>query len=482
MPSWKVIKAPKSLYLPVILGQGFDKSGMQVGPDDKLEVLKGSNQIRINGVDYKMMIAVDTLRTDEKGVIQLSKPAPPARVNSGGAGYASVGGLGKAVRSAAENTFTPEGSRQSSRQSSRRSPGGATSARGFPIVSDETGPYGAPTRPYDDPGFFDDGGGSGPSMDLGEPDPDFDPGCDLTDVFADPTVEKRNITLGDGSQAWAWFDKVSGKQVGTPTRIYQAAFVEGRQVGQRVRSQGPKVEFDEAEYQAALAEQMEHTTLAPTGHDIPRAQPKHAPRTLHGSSPRPIPPGMAEGSFQKRPPLREIHQEEFQQMERQAASHVCAPSGSPHLDNLISASTWGGYPIGKLTWLQGPAPLRRALLIAAGASYTESFTTALGDMALLQVRAKPIIVLEIEDLTSTEARLGLAEDLPTLIEQIAGIKKAAFVISTPTVDTKLLQFMSALVITIETLATDERFTKATLIKNTLCDQQGQATTFPTPQV
>lgn len=451
MSDWKTIKAPKSLYLPVILDGakgGLENTGMRVSHLDTLRVLPGSNRIEINGVEYKMMIAVDALKVDDRGFIQLDKPKPPSRLFSGGEGRASVGRIGSAAVAARQNAFTTDG------PSRKRT--GASHARGFPIVPEETPAYGRPLRQEDvlvsDPAW--DAALQGA---LGKPQKTFSDD-EINAAFADPNIEVREITLKDGSTAYARFDKRSGQQVGTPFRQYQARYdSEGRQIGAPAPTRGRN--FDQAKYDRLMREQMADAMPAPTGHDTPRqATPKHASRTLHGPPPTPVPPAP-------------VYMDES----------VATSTGSLHLDSHITAAEAGGFPIGLLTWLQGPHAARAALMKAAKATYTKSFASALGDMALLKKDQTPLIALELDDLTSPETRLALADDLPTLVEQVKGIEKAAFLLSTPRQDSKLTAFCSALVISIDFDEQDERFLKATIVSSDINPaMQGKSIMFPVP--
>lgn len=468
MSDWKTIKAPRALFLPVLLGgagekKGFENTGMKVFPHDEIRVMPGSNRIEINGVEHRMLISTDVLRTDAEGYIHLDKPKPPSRIFSGGEGRASVGKMGHAVASARQNSFTPEG------RAPRRQ--GATHARGMPIISDETPAYGRPVQ-QDDVLITDPAWDRTLQSALGKPEGKSFSDKEMAEAFEDPNIEVREITLKYGDKAFARFDKRTGKQVGTPFRQYQATYdEEGRQVGAPTRSHGPN--FDHAKYEQMLAKQNAGSEAAPTGHDpYPQARPKNASRTLHGPPPvqvEAVPRDMSERFVEPPSPSRYIGK--------------MVSTGSPHLDSFITTSPdgSGGLPIGKLTWLQGPKDVRDAFLDAAGATRTASFASALGDMAL--VKGAPVVALELEDLTSTEVRLALADDLPTLIEQVQGIDKAAFIISTPVPekDSKLMAYMSFLCLIVARDAEDERFFRATVVKSEVQDkQQGKSISYPAP--
>ena len=265
MSEWKTIKAPKMLYLP-IAGDVFAKNGLRVEPSDSLAILPGTNRIRINGVEHSLMRVLDDL-VDENGVIQLAKPAPPVRLHAGGPGRASVAAIGGArLRKGefdleeAENWQGDEGTNSVPFQFPTPEP--PKSARGFPIVREETPAFGKTVRTA-----------TATHENTGNPEVDQF----FTEFAAHMNKgtldsECREVTLSDGSTARALFDLKTGRQIGTPQRQYQPTFDSaGVQQGQHVGYGGKNPTFSvkdrrkaEAEYRRRLDEQHKDSVTSPT--------------------------------------------------------------------------------------------------------------------------------------------------------------------------------------------------------------------------
>jgi len=434
MSDWKTIRAPKMLYLPVE-GADFDHSGQRVEPSDKIRILPGTNQIEINGVPHKLMRNIDDL-IDAQGNIQLAKPAPPVKIHAGGRGRASVAGIGGArLRAKEAHDFDLEEAKHWEGDAgtdvvpfnwqSQSHPDGPRrkTARGFPIVHEGTGepvlePILEGPAPPEAEEFFDD----------------------LRDHMAKDTEpsEMREVTLRDGSKAQALFSTVTGRQIGTPQRNYQAAFNElGHQEGNPTSSTGPNPTFDMDEYRRLVAQQQAAATIAPTARE--RHDAAMAGSRAHEAA-------MA-------PP---------QQPAQQPPSHPTTSLGSPHLDNLVGAACGApqtpGAPLGHIFHLVGPADLRKALLQAAGATFAENLTTAIGSMFLLKHDQAPLIVVEMNVIDAAK----LADDLPaaaTAFEESS--KPTVLVISTPDIPApRLMGYICRLRIDLEPHPTNDRFVTA----------------------
>lgn len=123
--TWKTITVPKGLYLPTTAADGsFKNSGIRVEPSDKIEILPNSCSLRVNGVEFTLLIPTDTLRLDATNCVVLDKPALPVGSLGSGDGLSSarVGRIGDArLTPTYSGEGTPLGFRRSA--ASQQQPG-----------------------------------------------------------------------------------------------------------------------------------------------------------------------------------------------------------------------------------------------------------------------------------------------------------------------------------------------------------------------
>jgi len=447
---WKTIKAPRMLYLPVAAAE-FDNSGLRVEPTDDLAILPGTNRVRVNGVEHLLMRPLDDL-LDENGVIQLAKPAPPVRLHAGGPGRASVAAIGGArLRkgdfdlSEAENWQGDVGTDRVPFQFDPQPPNkaGATHARGFPIVREETPAFGKPVR-------------VATTRKTGNPDVDqfFDEFNAHMNKGTEPS-EYREVTLRDGSKARALFSTVTGRQIGTPTRQYQATYDSaGVQQGQQVGYSGKNPTFNEKEYRQRLDEQLKDSTVAPTGHDIDRG-PQAPIHDLALNAPV--------GSPHARVPRRGMPA---------APTMPATSTGNPHLDALIGGKdkTCQGWPLGKISHLYGDTPLVDALI--GNATHAASIDDAVERIHLLREDDPPLIAIAC----TTTPDLG---PLAKLLRE-HHIKVAVVLHSKEGGGEDLMQLPVALRLRAEPHDRDERFITATLVRALAAKDDNSSASFPRP--
>lgn len=438
MSDWKTITAPKMLYLPV-LGTDFDKSGLRVEPTDALAILPGTNRIKINGVEHSLMRSLDDL-LDDKGVIQLAKPAPPVRLHAGGPGRASVAGIGGArLRKGdfdlkeAENWQGDSGTdRVPFNFSHPDGPRLPKEARGFPIVREETPAVRIATGKPEKTGNSD-------------VDQFFDEFAEHMNKGTEPS-EYREVTLRDGSKAMALFSTVTGRQIGTPTRQYQPTYdTEGVQQGQQVGYSGNNPTFDEKEYRRRLNEQHKDTVLAPTGHDIDRG-PQAPVHDLALNAPV--------GS----PLAREIP----------TPAMPATSTGNPHLDALIGGKnkTCQGWPLGKISHLYGDTPLVDALI--DNATHADGIDDAIERIHLLREDDPPLIAINC---TATP-------DLGSLAKLLREHHIKVAVVLHSENNEALMKLPVALRLRAEPHNRDERFITATLVRALAAKDDNSSASFP----
>jgi hypothetical protein len=475
---WKTVKVPRMLYLPVVTGEGFNNSGMRLEPrvqlrdddgnltddwtGDELELLPGSNQIRINGVDHRMLISCDKLNIDDNGFIQLNKPRPPAAFTSGGHGAASVGGMGVAIRKA-KGKWDHDAAREWEGDA-------ATSVEPFRFPRHDD-PHGTKHPGYKTPRSRADDIQLVPTTGFGDAFDESDE--DFIDAFAndfaahmakgDPDNEIRDVTLRDGTIAQARFDKKTGRQIGATFREYKD---EGQQ-GQTLGYSGKAPTFDDAEYRRRLREQNQHATPAPTARERHEAEYKVA-KTVHG----PAEPPRAPAAPQQR-----------------AAPMVLATgwttTGAPHLDQLIGAgrSDLSGWPLRTVCHLFGCSASTRSLIEAThSATFADSIVNAIGKVHMLKDHEMGPVYVHLEELND-KLRLALAEELPVIVE-LAKSKKVAVVIVTPDWGDQmpsLLKYLPVVRVSVEPHVPDPRFICAHIKKNDLNpNTTNQSVAFPAP--
>lgn len=424
-PQWKHVKVPKMLYLPTMGGLDFKDTGIRVEMDDDLELLPGSNRIRINGAEHQMIISCDKLRIDDKGFIQLDKPQRPRPLSAGGDGRAYVGRTGIAASRANQDR-----------------PHIDTAAR---FQEDGQGNYVRQVafRTYDPAGFD-----TAIQKHFGKPDPKFAKKADAMAAKAFHEIPKgtewRNITLKNGQSARVLVDIHTGVHVSAPMRTYNGGGNPG-------------------EYQALMAaEGGPSPTISEWGGSSPPPQVR--------SARRPEPPrtgGNPSGYSGYTPtPGPATHRE----------SNL-VPTGVAHLDNFI-----GGYPRGHVTHIFGEHTSREAISHASGGSVCTSIESAFGRMALLKPSQSPIVVITLPDALDDTLRLSLAEELPVLAEQIKS-RNIAVIISTPDWGDgmpALLKYSPSTRLHITPNDRDERFVTATIVKSHTGATGNESSTFPRP--
>jgi len=462
---WKPIRAPKTLYLPVAARDGaYDNSGQRVEPTDKLELLAGTNKIRINGVEHDLMRNIDDLINDQ-GVIQLAKPAPPVKVRSSGPGW-SVGRMGEAARKAHNAGWDHEAAQEWQGDASTvQHPssahgegtdlfGRATHARGFKIVQDQTPAYGKVAQQ------INFGGPAGPPL----PDREWDSEetATINEFFdemdkrmGDPNLEKREVTLRDGSTAVALFDKTTGQQVGTPQRMYQASYGEGgHQLPNAAPTHGPKATFDMDDYRRRMAAQMASMSVAPTTrerHDMDEMKKAAQAQQVNvGQRPAPI---------------------------QTPITQPATSTGALHLDDMLGKTTaTPGWPLGTVSMLYGHPEATQKLLQASSPSACNTLADAFGRIHLIRDGQTPIVAVLLNEELNDALRLDIAEQLPVLDNMIRGHKVAVVVVAPDWNDSQmpaLLKFMPKVRVKLVFHETDQRFLTATLA-------DGHSISFPAP--
>ena len=462
-PNWKTIKAPRTLYLPTGATE-FDNSGIRVEPTDTIRVLPGTNRIEINGVEHRLMIPCDNLRTDDNGVIQLNKPAPPVKLSVGGNGWA-VGRMGEAVARSRGTMDQREIEDWQGDHATVQHPsphangmtdlfGRPSEARGFKIVRDETPAFGHTAKQvhFDRPTDLAVPSREWSAEEQGVIDEFF---SEFEAGMADPNFEMREVTLRDGSKAQALFHKVTGQQVGTPQRMYQARYDDqGRQLSAPAPTHGPKATFDMDEYRRRLREQMADSEVAPSlAERYEQAQPVHQ-KAAHQPQQRPD-PAMSAPIIQTMPEM------------------PAAATGSPHLDDLLfkKAGT-AGWPLGSISLLFGSPEATRNLLERSRARVCDSIPAAFGHIHLLKTSDAPLVAIILPDAPQpTDAlRLDIAEQLPVLDNMIKGHRVAALIVAPDWDDATmpaLLKFMPKVHVHVGPHPSDDRFVTAQTLGQTL---------------
>ena len=197
--SWKTITVPKAVYLPTLPPDGqFKNSGIRVAPTDKIEIKSGTHNLRVNGSEYQLFVACDTLRLDKNNCLVLDAPAPPvANLSAQGGDRAFVGGIGQATAAARG---------QWDQNAAAKWRGDEASSIGKSWVE-------AQIQRADKQGAFED-----------EEDGDlFDPQSNAPVGHTGDLDEDRVstiVTLKDGTQAEALLDPTTGRQAGTVSRVY----------------------------------------------------------------------------------------------------------------------------------------------------------------------------------------------------------------------------------------------------------------------
>lgn len=454
MSEWKTIKAPKMLYLPTG-GPDFDNSGQRVEPTDHLEIVPGTLKLKINGVEHVLMRPLDSL-IDTHGVIQLAKPAPPIRIHSGGEGRATVAGMGLARNAgqshwnqkAAEEWEGDAGTHAASFDPTR-APAYATkaarkianSARGFPIIRESDSFFGRDTSQSPEKPL--------PPKKQTVVDEFFEE-FKTSLTKNDPDTEMREITLSDGSIAHALFSKLTGRQIGTPTRNYQAIFdPDGRQLGQAVSYAGPNSQFDMEEYRRRLAVQIKDACIAPTGLE----RHEQSLQCIKDTQPDPAP----------------------------VPTQQAVTTGYEHLNDLIGGKhkRCMGWPLGRVSHLYGPMHLTSMF---SSTTPAKSIAEAFGRIHLMAAQGGQLVMVQLEGVTpTTNLRLSIAEELPVLDHMLKN-EQVAVVIVTPDWEIDilpaLLRFTPALRIKVEPHKRDDRFITATVTKAMVSDSLNQTASFP----
>jgi len=185
--TWKTITLPKTVYFPTLSSDGtFKNSGLRIDPSQTLEILQGSNRIRVDGAEHQLLIAVASLRLDENNRLILDAPAPPVASLASGGGRAYVGGIGFARGEAR---------------------GEARAAAGYNVQDDW--PVGAPKDLDSD------------LEEVASFDPKATSPEDPIDnkVFHEERLT-RTVTLKDGTTAEVLIDPSSGHIASNPFRTY----------------------------------------------------------------------------------------------------------------------------------------------------------------------------------------------------------------------------------------------------------------------
>lgn len=472
MSDWKTITIPKTCYLPVgDANSAFKDSGLRVEPTDKVELLTGSTQIRINGATHHLMRNIDHL-IDPNGVLQLAKPAPPVKISAGGAGW-GVGRMGE-VTSRLRGSWDHEAAEEWQGDGATiahpgmfSDPEGGTDLfgrpdqhRGFKVVREDAGAHDTPFGKTAKQVSF----GGGPDRNW---TPDERAAIDeffgeLGEHMREDWVEEREVTLRDGSKARALFDKRTGKQIGTPQRMYQVRRdAQGRQLAAPTSSHGPNARFDMDEYRRRMAAQMADSTPAPTFRE---AQAVHEAKNKGTRIPDPALDNPLDHPIEAVPA---------------PSPHVETTStGSPHLDSLLDkvAST-PGWPLRTVSTLNGPPEATESLLRAAGASFADSIQAAFGHIHLLKPGQTPLIAIHMPPDLTDALRLDIAEQLPTLAEMLVAHKVAVVLALPDWTDAHtpaLLRYLPKIKVQVAPHESDPRFLTAKTAS-------GESISFPRPQ-
>jgi len=430
---WITVKAPKSLYLPTISGSGeFKDSGRRVEPSDDIQLLPGTNRIRLNGMDLSLTIPCNNIPIRD-GVIALSRPNPPVRLSTGGDGWA-VGRSGEAQGKAR----------------------GGWDHQAAEKWEGDAGTHAAPS-PYAVVSSQMDTATPVAAFGLEECKSLFSDKT-INDAFDDPNIEIREVSLTGGGTAHARFDKRTGKQVGTPFRQYQAHYGDGgQQISAPAPTHGPNSTFDMQAHKAKRAEKYRQYLDAQNATAVPALT------------------------------AAERYDIEQKREQEQAKAQAPAPlpvatTGTPHLDNIIAGQQGvaGGFPLGKVTHLYGDEESTKAL-IPEGTPTAQNIAAAFGHIHLLKP-GQQIVIIDIADPKPTTAlRLAIAEELPVLLNMVSTMP-VAVVIQTPDwneSDTPaLLRLALALRIHVEKNQGRQGFIKVTVIKDPLGLGEGRTSTFP----
>lgn len=469
--TWKAIKVPRALYLPVDNGQGFKDSGKRIEPTDTVEFLMGSTRIRINGVEHTMMRACDEIPLDKNGCIALAKPKG-VTISGNGVGRAHVGREGEA-RAGARRMWDPQAAEEwQGDQGTAAYPSGAAGSytdlfgkidhfRGFRVVRDDTPAYGHTGKQAS---FSGSGNRPGVHMGPGSEDlPDrewsaeeqavideFNQG--LEERYAETRdFEYREVNLRDGSVGRALFSKITGDQVGAPSRMYQ----DGRSL-----TVNPKKAHEE--YRRLMAEQNQDASVAPNAAErYEQAQAKNASRTLHGEPPRNL-RVQAPQEVPRNTPAPEV-----------LIPHTVA-LGHQILDGAIAhafglPSTAYGIPLGEIIAMSGEGA--SAVLGTVGA-VADSLTNAVGRLFMLKDSEHPMVSVTLGDMTDINTRIALADDFPRAVEALKKAR-AVLVLVLPSPEVPGIVSMASKVhVHIEPHERDERFLVATI--------NGKTTAFPHP--
>lgn len=432
--TWTTVKVPRMVYFPTG-GHDFDHSGMRVEPSDHIRLLPGSNRIEINGVEHRLMIPCDNLlkKLDANGVIQLDKPAPAVRISAGGEGWA-VGRMGE-VRAKGLN-WDPklvhdwEGDAATSIPLfNELYPDAGRGASKFPIFEEDQPRQIAFNQ--------------GPKLKAQDQKIVDEFLHELEKHLTPPDTEMREITLRDGSKARALFSTITGKQIGTPIRLYQANYDDqGRQLPSAAPTHGPKSKFNMEEYRQRLVQQTQDARLAPStwNENITPVQvvapAKQDPALYEGTKPEPNQPATT--------------------------------TGAQHLDDLLATSQAPGWPLRKVSVLRGPVDCTNALMQAAGASFADGIQAAFGRIHLLGGgAAKPLVAIKLGPELDDKLRLAIAEELPVLDHMVKDHSSAiAVVLVIPEWDDittpALIRYLPKLSISVTPHERDPRFLTATI--------------------
>ena len=495
--NWITVKAPKMLYLPVAASSGaFKDSGQRVEPTDKIELLPGTNRIRINDMDLSLIIPCNNIPV-QNGVITLSRPAPPVHIKAEGTGWA-VGRTGQAQanargkwdQQAAEewkgDAATHAAPMSFQQAKSRIARGGSSS---FPIIQSEM--ESAQTISFHSDRTGDQGFDQAIATQFGlgfeEPDPLFNPSDnEIQTAFDDPTIEIREITLRGGGTAHARFDKRTGKQVGTPFRDYQVRYENnGRQLPAAAPTHGPNATFDmnahkaqaAEEYHRRIAEQSAAATIAPTAAERWDKEITRKAREMQQAQ------VIIDQVVAEKQLPHNITIVCPGTPGNPTVTPTVTPTGMPHIDNLVAGrqGVVGGIPLGKITHVYGSAA---SLLFKTNA---KNIANAFGHIHLLKP-GQNVVVIELEPESvapSDNLRLALAEQIPVLSNMINHGQVAIVIITPDWGDAQtpaLLRLSVPLRIRIEPHERDERFITATITKHdTNPALNGTTASFPMPK-
>lgn len=431
--AWKQITVPKAVYLPTGSPDGaFKDTGCRVEPSDKIEIQDGtgSRLIRINGVEHNLLRPTDTLRLDANNCLILDKPQPFV-LSASGEGSAFVGRTGEAVR-AARGRWDHD--------TAQRWEGDESSHVGKEWLT-------AQIQRAANQGAFDD-------VDLGEGEESFittEDQAAIDEFFTDfeaaqrkatEHTEVRSVTLKDGSQGFALFDKRTGMQIGATTRQYKPVYdSDGQQSGASLGYQGPKSTFNLEEHRRRLQAQAKDARVV-AGPGTP--------------TPVPLPPPAPAPALQPKP------------------SRSFTTTGHRDLDGLLgSAIGTPGLPLGSITYLAVEGGGASHLLRGEQNAICPSIEAAFAKVHLLPANQRPLILITLSEPPegpSDQLRLLLAEQLPVLSHMVRELNKVAVVITSPLwpedrTPALLASFgIPDFYLRVAAHARDPRFLTATLIK------------------